>query len=117
MKLSATYGKLIFTAFLVLGLSFCFAATTGKGTTGGDNNTISLKNITKYPRNKSISTLSLSQFQYKGSQDLFQQNVNNYLQVQSMIRFQKGNTTYVFPYNYKVVLPAFKTPTPSATTH
>ena len=113
----ATYRKIFFTAIFVLGLSFCFAATMGKGTTGGDNNNISLKNISKYPKNKSISSLRLSQFQFKGSQDLFQQNVNNYLQVQSMIRFQKGNTTYVYPYSYKVVLPVFKAPSPSTTTH
>lgn len=117
MRLLTRYSKFFFTASMVLGLSICFAATTGKGTTGGENNNISLKNITKYPKSKSIGSLRLSQFQYKGTQDLFTQNVNNYLQVNSMIRYQKGNTTYVFPYNYKVNMPVFKAPLPSTTTH
>jgi hypothetical protein len=35
---------------------------------------------------------------------------NNTIQVNSVVRYQSGNTTYTFPYKYKVKAPLFKSP-------
>lgn len=48
-------------------------------------------------------------FVYKGSFN----NVEKAPQqttLQSIITYQKGNTTFIYPYKHKVVLPKFKTP-------
>lgn len=63
--------------------------------------------------NKKSFTLtpSTSNYQFKGSQFLNVKKSGNTLQVNSVIRYQSGNTTYVYPYKYKVKAPLFKTPT------
>ncbi len=33
----------------------------------------------------------------------------------SMMRYERGNTTYIYPYTHKVGVPKFITPTPSFT--
>ena len=32
--------------------------------------------------------------------------------LQSILTYQKGNTTFIYPYKHKVILPKFKTPEP-----
>jgi hypothetical protein len=58
----------------------------------------------------SSNFFSLQQgFVYKGSFN----NVEKAPQqttLQSIITFQKGNTTFILPYKHKVILPKFKTP-------
>ena len=92
-----------------------FAALIGS-TTGDDNRNernknISLKNFSssKY-RATAYPSFRLSQFQYKGSQNVYQINSIHSMEGQSMISFQNGNTTYVYPYTYKIKVPLFKTP-------
>ncbi len=99
-----------------------FASFIGSST-GDDksNKKISLKHfsrnnykLTAYP------SFRLSQFQYKGSQNIYQVNSTSSIEGKSMISFQNGNTTYVYPYTYKVKvkLPFFKTPTsPNRSNH
>jgi hypothetical protein len=75
-------------------------------------NIYSLKN---FNRNfyKSVSPFSLrAGFEYKGLQLLSQKkDQNGDLTFNSMMRFEKGNTTYIYPYSHKVKVPKFKTPT------
>jgi hypothetical protein len=42
--------------------------------------------------------------------------VNNYYntEMNSMLRFDNGNSSFVFPYKFKVKVPKFKTPTPGS---
>ena len=88
-----------------------FAAFVGHSNGDGDKK-ISLKNFSKYGHKASAyPSLSLSKFQFSGSENLYQVNSLNSIQGQSIIRFQSGNTTYVYPYKYKVKISLFKTPT------
>ncbi len=77
------------------------------------NSLYSLKN---FNRNfyKSNSPFSLrAGFEYKGSRILSQKKeANGDITFNTMMRFEKGNTTYIYPYTHKVVVPKFKTPTP-----
>jgi hypothetical protein len=86
-----------------------FTGSTEKKT----NNLYSLKN---FNRNfyKSVSPFSLrAGFQYKGSQLLNQKKcAEGDITFTSMMRYEKGNTTYIYPYTHKVSVPKFKTPTP-----
>lgn len=51
-------------------------------------------------------------FEYKGSKIVTQKTgANGDLTLNTMLRFEKGNTTYIYPYTHKVVMPRFKTPT------
>ena len=94
-----------------------FAAFVGKKTNGDGDKKITLKNFSKYSYKPSAyPSLRLSQFQFKGSQNIYQIHLNNSVQGQSMIRLQNGNTTYVYPYKYTVKVPLFKTPAPPSAT-
>ena len=97
-----------------------FAAYIGS-TTGDDSRSkkISLKNFSKNSyKTTAYPSFRLSQFQYKGSQNVYQVNSTHSMQGQSMISFQNGNTTYVYPYSYKVKAPLFKTPSsPNRSNH
>ena len=104
-------------AFLLLGFVIslqAFAAFVGNPSSNGDGDKkITLKNFSRYSyRTSAYPALRLSQFQFKGSENIYQINSNSFIQGQSIIRLQNGNTTYVYPYKYKVKVPLFKTPSP-----
>jgi hypothetical protein len=62
----------------------------------------SLKNLSLYShRSVSISGLK-SELQFKGSQSVSQSNKNGNMEVNSLMQFDRGNTTFVFPYKMKV---------------
>jgi hypothetical protein len=90
------------------------------GDTGKDNHNkkITLKGFNRndYKIN-AYPSFRLSDFQFKGSQNIYQINSGNAIEGQSFVRLQHGNTTYVYPYKYKVKVkvPLFKTPTPPNT--
>lgn len=104
--------------FLLLGFVFSlqtFASFVDNGSKKKSNADISLKtfSINAY-KNTAYPSFRLSKFQYKGSTNIYQKNSDNSVEGQSFIRMQSGNTTYVYPYKYKVKTPFFKTPAPSA---
>lgn len=84
------------------------------GSTSGDDNSSKKITLKNFSRNNYKATafpsIRLSQFQYKGSQNVYQVNSLNSVEGKSMISYQNGNTTYVYPYTYKVKVPFFKTP-------
>ena len=93
---------------------FCVNAAVAAftGTVEEKNNSkFTLKNLTKISKNYSLSALRNGVFRYNGTLDLNQQKVGNSVEINSMMRLEKGNTTYVYPYKYKVKMPRFKTPT------
>lgn len=61
---------------------------------------------------KNLSPFSLrAGFEYKGTQILKQrQDPNGDISFTSMLRYEKGNTTYIYPYKHKVSSPKFSTP-------
>ncbi len=104
--------KIFFSALFIIAVNLCFGAFSGK-TDDNSNSKFSLKNLNNYSKNYyTLSLLKTSSFQFKGSQELYQQKNANGFEVTSMIRMEKGNTTYVYPYKYKVKVPFFKTPAP-----
>jgi hypothetical protein len=110
MKKGLTYNKAIIVLLLVLVGHICF----GTGITEKSNRSaFTLKGNSK---NKSF-TLSPSvtgNYHFKGSQFISIQKQGNTVQVNTVIRYQNGNTTYVYPYKYKVKAPLFKTPSAPA---
>lgn len=63
---------------------------------------------------KNTSPFSLrAGFEYKGTRVISQKvDANGNLVLTSMMRYERGNTTYIYPYTHKVVVPKFKAPTP-----
>lgn len=84
--------------------------------TGSDKKSKYLYSLKNFNRNfyRSTSPFSLrAGFEYKGLQLLSQKKeINGDITFNSMMRFEKGNTTYIYPYTHKVSVPKFKTPTP-----
>jgi hypothetical protein len=105
---------------LMLLLAFAFSVqafasfvdnSDNKNKKKGDTTDLSLKNFTRNTfKNTAYPSFRLSQFQYKGSSNLYQINSLTSVEGQSMIRMEHGNTAYVYPYKYKVKTPFFKTP-------
>jgi len=100
-------------ALLLVGVTQIALGSFTGSTDKKSNNLYSLKN---FNRNfyRSVSPFSLrAGFQYKGSQLLSQKKtLNGDIAFTSMMRFEKGNTTYIYPYTHKIKIPKFKTPTP-----
>ena len=109
---------------LTLGVKIALAAFSFTGITdekGGtkNNSKYSLKNVNAVSSHKSLSALSYSSLkssmQFKGTQ-LMHSSVSEVLteggEVSSMLKFDNGNTTYIYPYKFKVRVPKFKTPAP-----
>jgi hypothetical protein len=89
-----------------------FASFVDNGSLKKSNPDLSLKNFSRYSfKSTAYPNFRLSKFQFNGSSNLSQTNSNNSVEGQSLIRMQSGNTTYVYPYKYKVKVPLFKTPT------
>jgi len=101
--------------FLLLAVIFSlqtFASFVDNGSTKKANPDISLKNFSKNSyKSTAYPSFRLSKFQYKGSSNIYQVNSGNSIEGQSFIRMQDGNTTYIYPYKYKVKTSIFKTPT------
>ncbi len=104
--------KLLLALFVLNAAHIATGSFTGT-TNDKTKNIYSLKN---FNRNfyKSASPFSLrAGFQYHGSQLIsVKKERNGDLTLNSMMRFEKGNTTYIYPYKHKVPIPKFKTPAP-----
>ncbi len=119
MKRLFTLKKFLFALGFLISLQ-SFAAFIGS--TSGDDNSIKKISLKNFNRNnyksRAYPSFRLSQFQYKGSQNVYQVNSIHSMEGKSMISFQNGNTTYVYPYSYKVKVPLFKTPaSPNRSNH
>lgn len=102
--------KYLIAVVLVLITQATIASFTGN--LDDNRNKFSLKSLSTLSKNYSLSSLR-GTFQYRGSLNLTREYImNNTVEVNSMIRFERGNTTYVYPYKYKVKVPRFKTPVP-----
>lgn len=117
MKTRVYIQKAVFLALLVMGMQFVYAAFSFSGLTGEKerSNKYSLKNLSTLANNKSISLYSLkSSLQYKGMQSLSSKNTTSGgVETTSLLRYENGNTTFVYPYKFKIKVPKFKTPAPN----
>lgn len=106
--------KVIIALMLVGAAHIAFGAFTGT-TVKKSSNLYSLKSFNRnFYKNSSLFSLR-SGFDYKGTRFLTQKKeLSGDITITSMMRFEKGNTTYVYPYTHKVTVPKFTTPAPPA---
>ena len=76
-----------------------------------NKNKYSLKNLSSLShRSLSLASFKLG-LQFRGSDVLNQKSTSTGTEINSILRFDRGNTTYIMPYKFKVKVPKFKTPT------
>ncbi|MFZ9171163.1 MAG: hypothetical protein ACO21X_02950 [Sediminibacterium sp.] len=117
MKRSNLILTLTLVVTLLVGVHTGYAAFTLSGVATekrGKQSKFTLKNLNLL-NSKSLSYSSLrSAMQYKSIQTLgLQLKGNNISEMNSMLRFDNGNSSFVFPYKFKVKVPKFKTPSPA----
>jgi hypothetical protein len=101
-------------ALLMAGITQIAMGSFTGSTDESTKNKYSLKNFNK-TFYKTASPFSLrAGFQYKGTQVISLQKDANAITYNSLMRFEKGNTTYIYPYKHTVSVPKFKAPTPPA---
>jgi len=109
MRKGLKYSKYLAAAICVMAVQFVYGSFTGNS--DGSKDKFSLKNLSSANKTYTLSSLRpTNTFRYKGSSDLSQQTTGGQVQVTSMIRLERGNTTYVYPYKYTVKVPRFVTP-------
>lgn len=114
MKGKSYISKTLFVAILVLCIQAVYAAfsLTGIADEKARSSKYSLKNISNLSH-KGLSFTSLkSGLQYRGMQQpgLSRETVTG-LEISSSLRYDNGNTTYIYPFKFKVKASKFKTPT------
>ena len=110
MFITKNIQKTAVAAVLVLAVQVAIASiSSGIADERTKNGKYSLKNLGLHSHKfVSISYLK-SDLLFSGSQVL---NNKKTTEMNSLMQFDRGNTTYVFPYKFKVKVPKFKTPTP-----
>ncbi len=115
MKLTQYIKKISFVALLLMGMQVVYAAFsfTGIADEKSKSSKYSLKSLSSLSH-KGLSFTSIrSSLQYKGTQNISYSNENiSGQQVNSMLRFDNGNTSYIYPYKFKIKVSKFKTPSP-----
>ncbi len=104
--------KVLFAAFLVMAVQVAVASFSLSGLSDerNKNNKYSLKNLSS-SSHKMLSIYTLkSELQFRGSTAISSKTVsnNNTMEANSMMQFDRGNTTYIFPYKFKIKLPKDK---------
>jgi hypothetical protein len=110
--------KITVSALFIMAIQVAFAAFSFTGITEerSKNSKYSLKNLSSLSH-KSITYSSLkNSLQFKGTQFMGSKDGMNSAEMNSMMRFDNGNTTYVYPYKFKVKV-ATKLKTPVAPHH
>lgn len=116
MKRNQSYRKVALAVALAMVTQLAIGSFIGSSTSNDRRDKYSLKNFNKsLTKNYSLSAFRAGNFQFGGSQVINSQRsiFNNSVEVSSIMRFENGNTAYVFPYKYRVKASKFKTPTPS----
>lgn len=116
MQQNKQFIKKIFVATLfTMVVPFAFASLTLTGTIGekSKSNKYSLKNLSQYSQKNVSLSLLRANLQYKGLTSISQSNSSKASDINSFMQIDRGNTTYIMPYNLKVKTPKFKTPTPN----
>jgi hypothetical protein len=103
--------KLVIALLLVCATHFSMGSFTGTVDEKAKSK-YSLKNFNKnFYKKTSPFSLTVG-FRFKGTQIMSQQKDVTGITYNSMMRYEKGNSTYIYPYKHKVSIPAFKTPAP-----
>ncbi len=101
-------------ALLLIGATQIAMGSFTGSTDENSKNKYSLKNFNKnFYKNASPFSLR-AVFQFKNTQVISIQKDVNSITYNTLMRFEKGNTTYIYPYKHTVSVPKFKAPTPPA---
>ncbi len=99
------FPKRAFTSFLLISIAFLATASMGGG--GNKSKSKPVKGAEFTPiRTVNGFTLKAGPA-YHGSIMFGQQKANNVITFNSVVTYQKGNTTYILPYKYKMQTNAF----------
>lgn len=92
---------------------FCFynAALAAKGDTKEKKGVVLKFNGFELKTVNAQSLILKPGFTYKGSFSNILKSPSE-TTIQSIITYQRGNTTFIYPYQHKVTVPRFKTPQP-----
>ena len=106
----AQFKKLMIVTLMICTVQMSMASFTGSSDKRS-NTIFSLKNFNKNFY-KTVSPFSLrAGFTFKGFQVISQKKeANGDITLNSMMRYEKGNTTYIYPYKHKVSVSKFITP-------
>ncbi len=115
MNCKQTIQKVTISALFIMAIQVAYAALsfTGLVDEKAKNSKYSLKNLSSLSH-KSLTYSSMkASMQFRGTQLIGSKDQQNPSEISSMLRFDNGNTTYVYPYKFKVKVPTkFKTPVP-----
>ena len=104
-------GKIIIALLLVFATNISMGSFTGTiGEQGKEK--YSLKNFNKNFYKKASPFALTAGFQYKGSLIVSKKVDITGFTFNTMLRYEKGNVTYIYPYKHKISVPLFKAPTP-----
>ena len=118
MTIQRSIKKLSIVAFLAMSIHLAYAAFSFTGSADEKTKSttkFSLKNLSAYAHKGLTFSYLKSSLQYKGLQfnsNKENETANGSSEVHSMLRYDNGNTTYIYPYKFKVKAPKFKTPAP-----
>ncbi len=104
--------SIAFLFLIAVKLAFASIGVSGISDDKFKTNKYSLKNFSSLRHTFSLNSLK-SRLHYTSSDVYSQSNFNSSTQMNSMMRYDRGNTTYIMPFNYKVKVPKFKTPSPN----
>ena len=111
---SIHFKKIMIALMLVSATHIAMGSFTGSS----EKRNRDLYSLKNFNRNfyKSSSPFSLrASFEYKGLQVVSQKKeINGDVSLNTMMRFEKGNTTYIYPYTHKISVPKFKAPSAPA---
>ena len=104
-SISSRLPKKAFTSFLMLCMAVFAFGSMGGG--GNKSKSKSVKGADFTPiRTTSGFTLKAGPV-YRGSMSFGQAKANNVISFNAVVTYQKGNTTYILPYKYKMQTNAF----------
>lgn len=110
MVQSSHIHKLSFAIIFIMMVQVAIASFTFSGITDERNksNKFSLKNLSKYSHN-TLSIYSLkSELQLKGAIFFGPKPSQDATEVNSIMQYDRGNTTYILPFKFKIKLPKDK---------
>ena len=107
---SIRYKKIMSLLLLIGAVQIAFGSFTGNS----DKKTSSMFSLKNFNKNffKTASPFSLKAgYTFKGFQVVSQKKeLNGDISFNSTMRYEKGNTTYIYPYKHKMAVSKFKTP-------
>lgn len=117
MNIQKNINKVLAVTIVAVSVPFFLGASTISGTSGETKKTnkYSLSNLNLYSRKAINFNLFKSPNLYSGSTILNQTNTPSGIQINTSMQFQRGNTTYIFPYKLKLKVSRFKLPAPTPT--